>query len=82
MIKYEDECVGCPKEMGCLGNSCPNLNVERHYCDSCGDDATLNIDEQDFCDTCAELYLCDIFRALGFEDKVSLLEVDVKKLDN
>ena len=45
MIKYEDECVGCPKEMGCLGNACPNRNVPHLYCDKCGDD-------------CEELYDC------------------------
>lgn len=36
MIRYENECVGCPRELGCLGITCPNINVERHYCDSCG----------------------------------------------
>ena len=46
MIKYEDECVGCPPEKGCLGNSCPNRNVKHLYCDRCK------------CD-CEELYLYD-----------------------
>lgn len=35
MRTVEDECVGCPKEMGCLGSSCPNRNVIRYYCDYC-----------------------------------------------
>lgn len=35
MIDYEDECVGCPREMGCLGSSCPNRNVPHLYCDDC-----------------------------------------------
>ena len=35
MIKYEDECVGCPPEMGCLGDSCPNRDVKHLYCDKC-----------------------------------------------
>lgn len=39
MIKYENECIGCPLEIGCMGSSCPNLNVPRAYCDSCGDEA-------------------------------------------
>lgn len=34
----EDECVGCPPEMGCLGTACPNRNVMHCYCDKCGDD--------------------------------------------
>ena len=46
MIKYEDECVGCPKEMGCLGNACPNRNVPHLYCDKCGDDC------EELCEDC------------------------------
>ena len=38
MIKYENECVGCPKEMGCLGDGCPNRNVKHLYCDICSAD--------------------------------------------
>lgn len=37
MLKFENECVGpCPQ--GCLGRGCPNRNVPRFYCDSCGQD--------------------------------------------
>ena len=35
MIKYENECVGCPPEMGCLGDECSNRNVPHYYCDKC-----------------------------------------------
>lgn len=41
MIEYEDECVDCPPNMGCLGNSCPNRNVPHFYCDECDDETTL-----------------------------------------
>lgn len=52
MIKYENECIGCDPDLGCIGNSCPYLNVPRLYCDSCGceedlywwEDAQLCID--------------------------------------
>lgn len=39
-IKYEDECVGCPPEMGCLGSACRNRNVPHYYCDGedCGEE--------------------------------------------
>ena len=38
MVTYEDECVGCSSEMGCLGSVCPNRNVKHYYCDKCGDE--------------------------------------------
>lgn len=41
MIKIENECVGCPPEIGCIGNSCPYLNVPRFYCDECDNEDTL-----------------------------------------
>lgn len=54
MIKYENECVGCPDGMGCLGSSCPNINVPRVYCDSCGDEAEefYNYDGEWLCKEC------------------------------
>ena len=54
MIKYENECVGCPPERGCLGSACPNLNVTRYYCDKCGEevDAYFDIDGEMICDDC------------------------------
>ena len=36
MIKFINECVGCPPERGCLGESCPNRNVADLICDECG----------------------------------------------
>ena len=38
MLVYENECVGCPPERGCLGSACPNRNVPRYYCDDCGEE--------------------------------------------
>ena len=38
MVTYENECCCCPKEMGCLGERCPNQNVEHLICDDCGKD--------------------------------------------
>jgi len=35
MIRLEDDCVGCPTEMGCLGNCCPYKNVPVFVCDNC-----------------------------------------------
>ena len=54
MIKYEDECVGCPPEMGCMGNSCPNRNVKHLYCDECGKDVEeiYIVDGDELCKDC------------------------------
>lgn len=41
MKKIENECVGCPPELGCFGNSCPMRNVIRFYCDRCGEEDKL-----------------------------------------
>ena len=63
MIKYENECVGCPPEMGCLGDGCPNRNVPRYYCDKCGEemDAYFDIDGEIICDDCAHDMLEEMY---------------------
>ena len=38
MLKTRNECCGCPKDMGCLGDSCKNMNVKYGTCDDCGDE--------------------------------------------
>ena len=53
MKRIENECVGCPKELGCLGNSCPNRNVTRYYCDSCNsEDILYEYDGEELCIDC------------------------------
>ena len=54
MIKCENECVGCPKEIGCMGDSCPNRNVKHLYCDKCGDDCEelYNFLGEELCEEC------------------------------
>lgn len=52
----EDECVGCPPNMGCLGSSCPNTNVKRYYCDKCegefDPEKLYVVDGEDVCVNC------------------------------
>lgn len=59
MVKYEDECVGCPTELGCLGSACPNRNVPHFYCDECKDEVeTLyHYDGKELCLECIEKML-------------------------
>ena len=53
MKKTENECVGCG--LPCMGNSCPNRNVTRLYCDKCGEEATLYyFDDKELCIDCIE----------------------------
>lgn len=53
MIVYEDECVGCPPEIGCFGNSCPKRNAPHYYCDECGAEDTLrHHDGEHLCADC------------------------------
>ena len=54
MIKFENECVGCPKEMGCLGSGCPYTHVPHLYCDKCDAEVeTLyNTEEGQLCEDC------------------------------
>ena len=54
MRVYENSCVGCPPEMGCLGSACPNMQVARYICDECGDEAPLyDVDGKELCEFCA-----------------------------
>lgn len=53
MVEYEDECVGCPPNLGCLGSSCPNRNVPHYYCDECQDETKLyKFNDMELCIDC------------------------------
>lgn len=56
MIRTENECVGCPPEMGCLGSCCPNRDVPHYYCDKCdteiGADEIYEVDGFELCEDC------------------------------
>ena len=54
-VKYEDACVGCPQEIGCMGSACPYRNVAVYVCDQCGDELGEDIYEVDgdmLCEDC------------------------------
>lgn len=65
MKKIENQCVGCPPNMGCMGSACPNRNVEIVICDICGEEIDLDdlyeVDGEDLCESC----LKDRFRKGG-----------------
>lgn len=75
MIKYKNECVGCP--MGCVGSSCVNHRVMHTYCDNCGTEASLysfNDDTEHLCEKCMEKELNDIWNKLSFKDKLEIFD--------
>lgn len=83
MRKIENDCVGCPEGMGCLGSSCPYVNVLRYYCDECGsDNAEYTIDGTDLCESCAENYLLDLFNEMTINEKAEALGVDICKVED
>ena len=56
MIKFIDECVGCPPERGCLGEACPNRNIPVLVCDHCGEEPDelylYDVDGEQLCSEC------------------------------
>ena len=54
MITYEDECVGCPTEIGCMGSACPYKNVPHLCCDKCEEEVEklYKYDGQEICEEC------------------------------
>ena len=54
MTKYENECVGCPPEMGCMGDACKYRNVPHLYCDKCGEDCEelYVVGDEELCEDC------------------------------
>lgn len=61
MIRIENDCVGCPPEMGCLGDGCPYRNVPCYYCDECGENETLyHFDGEELCIDCIKKRLEEV----------------------
>lgn len=79
-MQYIDECVDCPREIGCMGDACPYKNVPVVYCDQCGyEKAEYHIDGEDFCEECAEEYLQCQYDGLTVMEKADLLDVTIYK---
>lgn len=78
MIKYEDDCVGCPPEIGCFGSSCPQRNVPHTYCDRCGAEAKLYSfpGEEEICEDCMTQEMNDAFLSLTFNEKCEIMDVE------
>ncbi len=78
MIKFENQCYGC--DIPCVGSSCSQLNVEVHYCDTCGEEAIYSIDNEDFCYECLKDYLEQCFKDLSISEQCERLDLVLEKL--
>lgn len=67
MIEYENECVWCPEDMGCLGTSCKYVNVPHLYCDECGDEDDVLYEYQNMC-LCTQCFLEKYERKIKVQD--------------
>ena len=58
MLKIENQCVGCPDEMGCIGLSCPHKYVVTPECDKCHDevDELYEYNVEQLCSDCLLSY--------------------------
>ena len=56
MIEFINECVGCPPEIGCMGDSCPNRHVPVLVCDECKNEPDelylYDVDGKQLCEEC------------------------------
>jgi len=75
MIEFEDYCVGCPPEMGCIGDQCPHKNVPVIYCDNCSDYADYTYEGCDYCEACLSAVLDEEFSSLSVPEKLAALGI-------
>lgn len=81
MRSYENQCVGCPPDIGCMGEACKYMNVPVNHCDRCdNEDAIFEIDGNDYCGNCAKEYLQEMFDELTTLEKAEMLDVDIKTI--
>lgn len=61
MVKYENECVGCPPEIGCFKTACPYTRVKHIYCDRCGAEGNIyQYGDEQLCIDCIEEILTEV----------------------
>ena len=78
MLKYVDDCVSCPPELGCLGNSCPKKNIPVYYCDICEEEmADYHVDGQDICEDCLNEHIEADWKRRTKQDKLNVLSKKV-----
>lgn len=79
MKKIESFCVSCG--LPCLGRACPNHSGTVYYCDECGDYAKYQIENNDYCESCAKEYIQEAFDDLTMSEKAELLDISLHEYD-
>ena len=73
----ENECVGCPPDIGCIGTACPHRNVERVYCDLCGNDAEYVVDDEELCEACSRKRIMEAFNNFDIYEQAEMLDISL-----
>ena len=82
MIRIEDHCVGCPREIGCYGDSCSMRNVPVEYCDVCGSQAAYRYNGDDLCEPCLRDLLKEEFEGLSTYEMLAVLNADYESYED
>jgi hypothetical protein len=77
----ENECVGCPPDLGCLGSSCPYRNVEHIVCDLCGEPAEYVVDDEELCEDCAKERILEVFNNYDIFEQADMLDVSLRSIE-
>ena len=78
MLKYVDDCVSCPPELGCLGNGCPKKNIPVYYCDICEEEiADYHADGQDICEYCLKEHIDEDWKRRTDKEKLDALYPEI-----
>lgn len=83
MRRFENQCVGCPEGVGCLGADCPYINVPIYYCDQCEkNEAYYRMDGSDYCEKCARKYIDELFHDLTIAEQAKILDINIERIDD
>ncbi len=80
MRAVENECVGCSPYLGCIGEACQYRNVERVYCDLCGDEAEYIVDDEELCEDCAKKRILEVFNNFDIFEQASMLDIGLQNI--
>lgn len=76
----ENDCVGCPPDLGCIGDQCPYRNAVHYYCDICGDDAVYILDDEELCEDCVKKCIFDAFNNFDIFEQAKMLDMSLQNL--